>query len=74
MVASASLLQARLAQVKERLPGLDTDGQRAIQFARSTPGITVALVGMSQTTHVNENLAVSVVRPLVSDEYLRFYA
>jgi aryl-alcohol dehydrogenase-like predicted oxidoreductase len=79
VVASASLLQARLThgmpdEVKERLPGFSTDAQRAIQFTRSTPGITVALVGMSRTAHVNENLAVSVARPLERDEYLRFYA
>jgi len=46
VVSSASLLQGRL------------DAQRAIEFVRSTPGITVALVGMSNAAHVKENLAV----------------
>ena len=66
VVASASLLQAKLARglpdsVAEQIPGLHTDAQRAIQFVRSTPGITVALVGMSDAAHVRENLFVSQV-------------
>jgi aryl-alcohol dehydrogenase-like predicted oxidoreductase len=44
VVASASMLQGRL------------DPQAAIQFVRSTPGITTALVGMSRVEHVEENL------------------
>ena len=68
VVASASLLQARLSnglpdQVAENLPGLATDAQRAIQFARSAPGISSALVGMSNPAHVNENLGVAAVTP-----------
>ena len=67
-VASASLLQARLAsglpdQVAANLPGLATDAQRAIQFARSAPGIVSALTGMSNPAHVNENLGVAAVAP-----------
>lgn len=45
VVASASLLQGRI-------PPAD-----AIQFARETPGITTALIGMSKVEHVEENLA-----------------
>ncbi|HET8548821.1 MAG TPA: aldo/keto reductase [Bryobacteraceae bacterium] len=61
VIASASLLQARLAgslpeNGGERFPGLATDAQRAIQFVRSTPGITTALVGMSRPEHVYENV------------------
>src|SRR5215510_7639125 len=51
LVASASLLQG---QVARNLPsfvaeafGLQDDAERALQFARSAPGITSALVGMS---------------------------
>jgi len=44
VVASASLLQGRIRP------------QEAIQFVRSTPGITTALIGMSQVEHVEENL------------------
>jgi len=78
VVASASLLQAKLsrglpAELQEKIPGLDTDAQRAIQFTRSTPGITVALVGMSSSGHVAENLAVSRVSPMEPASYLRLF-
>jgi aryl-alcohol dehydrogenase-like predicted oxidoreductase len=68
VVASAAILQGQLAQrlpdaVAEAFPGLTTPAQRALQFARSTPGITAALVGMSRRAHVAENLAVAAVAP-----------
>jgi aryl-alcohol dehydrogenase-like predicted oxidoreductase len=71
---SASILQARLSRdlppaVAETFPGLVTDAQRAIQFVRSTPGVTTALVGMKKKEHVAENLKVAEVPP-VSQERL----
>jgi aryl-alcohol dehydrogenase-like predicted oxidoreductase len=45
VVTSASLLQGRIPP------------QTAIEFVRSTPGITTALIGMSRVEHVEENLA-----------------
>src|SRR5258705_3739260 len=61
VVASASMLQGRVAQglpetIRQPLGSLSTDAQTAIQFVRSTPGITTALVGMSRHEHVEENL------------------
>ena len=78
VVASATLLQARLSRdlpqaLAEKLPGLSTDAQRAIQFTRSTPGIAAALVGMSHTAHVSENLAVAGVPPLAAEAYHDLY-
>lgn len=72
--ASASLLQGRLseglpAEIAGHLGGLATDAQRAIQFVRSTPGITAALVGMSRRRHVEENLATARVAPLSFNDY-----
>jgi aryl-alcohol dehydrogenase-like predicted oxidoreductase len=69
VVASASLLQSRLVRdlpeaLAEAIPSLETDAQRAIQFTRSTPGIAVALAGMSRPEHVIENLGVARVPPL----------
>ena len=53
---------------------LDESGsQRAIQFTRSTPGISVALVGMSKREHVLENVGVSRVPPVAREHYLRLY-
>jgi len=45
VVASASLMQGRIPP------------QIAIEFARSNPGLTTALIGMSRVEHVEENLA-----------------
>ena len=78
VVASATLLQARLSRdlpqaLAEKLPGLSTDAQRAIQFTRSTPGIVTALVGMSNAAHVAENLAVAAVSPLATEAYRDLY-
>jgi hypothetical protein len=42
-------------EVRQSLGSLPTDAQTAIQFVRSTPGITTALVGMSSVEHVEEN-------------------
>lgn len=77
--ASASLLQSRLSQglppdVQKWFPGLQTDAQRAIQFVRSTPGITCALVGMKQRQHVEENLVTASVAPLSLEEFRAIFA
>lgn len=68
VVASAAILQGQLARplpdaLTQAFPGLTTPAQRALQFVRSTPGITTALVGMSRREHVEENLAVARVPP-----------
>jgi aryl-alcohol dehydrogenase-like predicted oxidoreductase len=78
VVASATLLQSRLArdlpeEVAAKIAGLATDAQRAIQFTRSTPGISVALVGMSKPAHVTENLGIATVPPASREEYSRYY-
>jgi len=75
VMASASLLQGKLTDqlpsfVGEAFAGLTTDAQRALQFTRSTPGITTALVGMKSTTHVEENFALAT-RPPASIEQLQ---
>ena len=79
VMCSASMFQAKLAQnlppfVGEALKGLDTDAQRAIQFVRSTPGVTTALVGMSQRTHVDENMSVAAVPPASVDEFFGMFS
>ena len=74
VMISASLLQSRLAHLsaamEARIPGLSTSAQRAIQFVRSTPGVTTALVGMKRRAHVEDNLALAA-QPLLSDTQLR---
>ena len=74
VVVSASLLQSRLtrmpASLGEHIPGLATAAQRAVQFARSTPGVAAALVGMQQRAHVEENLELARL-PALSPERVR---
>jgi len=69
VMSSASILQGRLAtdlpaEIASGLGGLTTDAQRALQFARSSPGLGTALVGMKDPRHVRENLAVAAVHPV----------
>ena len=79
VMCSASMFQAKLTQnlppfVGEALKGLSTDAQRAIQFVRSTPGVTTALVGMSQRIHVDENMAVAAVTPASVEEFFGMFS
>lgn len=78
VMCSASILQGQLARdlpafVGDALNGLDTDAQRSLQFVRSTPGAAVALVGMKQIRHVEENLRVAKIPPASPDRYARLF-
>jgi aryl-alcohol dehydrogenase-like predicted oxidoreductase len=78
VMASASVYQGQLtrnlpAVVAEYLPGLTTDGQRALQFVRSTPGIGTALVGMKSLAHVDENGAVARTSPMPWEQFGRLF-
>jgi aryl-alcohol dehydrogenase-like predicted oxidoreductase len=79
VMCSASMLQAKLSQglpsfVGDALKGLTTDAQRAIQFVRSTPGVTTALVGMSRRAHVDEDLAVAAIPPASVEEFFSMFS
>jgi aryl-alcohol dehydrogenase-like predicted oxidoreductase len=79
VISSASIFQGRVAQglpeaVRESLGSLSTDAQMAIQFVRSAPGITTALVGMSSSEHVSENLELVEVEPLAADDLMRVFS
>ena len=39
----------------------------------TAPGITTALVGMSRTEHVVENLGLALVSPLDRQQYLQYF-
>lgn len=77
LIGSASLLQG---QVGRNLPpfiaevlGLENDVQRALQFARSTPGITTALVGMRHAEHVRANAKLASVAPTNIDDFGKLF-
>jgi aryl-alcohol dehydrogenase-like predicted oxidoreductase len=70
---SASIMQGRLAdempgRVEARLDG-ETRAQRAINFARSGPGVTCSLVGMGSVDHVAENVAAGAHEPLGAEAF-----
>jgi aryl-alcohol dehydrogenase-like predicted oxidoreductase len=78
VMCSASVLQGQLTHdlppvIHEAFPGLQTDGQRALQFVRSTPGVTTALVGMKQIAHVDENMATAQVAPASWEQYSKLF-
>ena len=78
LIASASLLQG---QVTRNLPpfvaqalGLQTDAERALQFVRSSPGITAALVGMSHPEHARANARLVGIPPATVDEFSKLFS
>src|SRR5215207_8118719 len=78
VVASASIKQGEVARglperIREPLGSLSTDAQTAIQFTRSTPGITTALVGMSRRAHGEEILQLARVPPASAEYYGRLF-
>jgi aryl-alcohol dehydrogenase-like predicted oxidoreductase len=78
LIASASLLQGQVAKnlpgfVAEAL-GLGNDAERALQFVRSSPGITTALVGMSRVEHVKANARLVSVAPATADEFTKLFS
>jgi aryl-alcohol dehydrogenase-like predicted oxidoreductase len=77
LVASAAMLQGKLSSglppfVTSAL-GMNSDGERAMQFVRSTPGITTALVGMSRIEHVRANLSIVGVAPASQDQFAKLF-
>jgi aryl-alcohol dehydrogenase-like predicted oxidoreductase len=67
VVASASLMQGQLTTglpdaLGQHFPNARTDAQRALEFARTVPGVTTALIGMKNSAHVDENMEVVLGR------------
>jgi len=77
VVSSATVLHGQLCRgLPDRLQtvlGEQTDAQRAIQFARSTPGLGTALIGMKRLEHVRENLAVARRAPLALSQFTTIF-
>jgi aryl-alcohol dehydrogenase-like predicted oxidoreductase len=77
-VGSAALHQRQLlaqlpSVIKETLGHFETNAQYAIQFNRSTPGLTTTLVGMGSPAHVVENLAVTHTPTLEAQAFFRLF-
>jgi aryl-alcohol dehydrogenase-like predicted oxidoreductase len=77
LISSAALLQGQLTgnlplYIRDAL-GLDDNAALALQFARSAPGITTALVGMSRSEHVQSNLSLVSIEPAQRDQFLKLF-
>ncbi len=78
VIGSASLYQSQLtSNLPEALAqkiGLRNDTERALQFARSAPGLLTALVGMGKPAHVSENLRLASGRMMPAEEWKALFA
>ena len=77
VVGSATLSQGQLTRnlpefIEQRLEA-GSDGGNAIQFARSTPGLAVALVGMGRPEHVRENLKVAALPATPREQWSKLF-
>ncbi len=59
--------------LRQTLGDLATPAQRALQFARSTPGVGTAMVAMADRAHVDEALAVARTDPLPRKAFLKMF-
>ncbi|HEY0429844.1 MAG TPA: aldo/keto reductase [Pyrinomonadaceae bacterium] len=79
VMVSASILQGKLARnltenMRATFGNLETDAQTSIQFVRSTPNVTTALVGVSKARHAEENLALASVEPVSEEIYAHLFS
>jgi aryl-alcohol dehydrogenase-like predicted oxidoreductase len=77
VVGSATLSQgkltAHLPEFAGKLLGTKNDAETAIQFARSAPGLSVALIGMSREEHVRNNLKVAARPPASQEQWMQLF-
>lgn len=78
LIASASLLQSHLVgkvpAVIHDTFGLKDDLECALQFVRSAPGMTTALVGMQRAEHVRANLRLLGIPPASQEQFRKMFA
>jgi aryl-alcohol dehydrogenase-like predicted oxidoreductase len=77
LITSAALLQGQLTKnlppfIRAAL-GLQDNSALALQFARSVPGLTTALVGMSNVQHVKANTQLVSVEPASREQFLKLF-
>jgi aryl-alcohol dehydrogenase-like predicted oxidoreductase len=78
VIASASLLQGQLTrpfppEFQSLFSPLRQSSQCSLQFVRSLPGVTTALVGMKRKEHVRENLETVKVPPMSEAELTQLF-
>ena len=77
LLTSAALLQGQLTKNLPAFVGaalnLNSNSALALQFARSVPGLTTALVGMSKPEHVKANLELVGVEPAPREQFMKLF-
>jgi aryl-alcohol dehydrogenase-like predicted oxidoreductase len=77
VMGSATLYQGQLAhglpELVSRILGLKGDAENAIQFSRSAPRLTTALIGMGHAVHVAANLKPALVPPTPVDQWNKLF-
>lgn len=77
VIGSASLYQSQLTHGLPRWVGesigMSNDAERALQFARSAPGLLTALVGMAHPEHVLENVKVAQEPPMDAESWAALF-
>jgi aryl-alcohol dehydrogenase-like predicted oxidoreductase len=79
VMISGSILQGKLAvglpeNIRLNLGNLETDAMTSLQFVRSTPAVTTALIGMSRPTHVEENMQLVKIPTATTEQYERLFS
>jgi len=77
VMGSATLHQGQLTHglpdFISKILGMKNDAENAIQFSRSTPGVTTALIGMGHKEHVVANLQPTFVPPATPEEWVELF-
>ncbi len=77
LITSAPLLEGalvgKLPSYIGQVLGLESNSAQALQFARSAPGVTTALVGMSQIKHARANLELVPIEPTPRDQFRKLF-
>jgi len=79
VMISGSMMQGKLASglpanIRVNLGSLETDAMTSLQFVRSTPSVTTALVGMSKPAHVEENMQLAQIPVATMEQYERLFS
>ena len=77
VIGSATLYQGQLIhglpEVVQSILSLKSDSENAIQFSRSAPGVTTALIGMGHKEHVAPNLRPALVPPTPVEQWNQLF-
>ncbi len=79
VMISGSMMQGKLSSglpsnIRVNLGSLETDAMTSLQFVRSTPSVTTALVGMSKPAHVEENMQLAQIPVATMEQYERLFS